>query len=441
LKEERSEGLRLFSNVQNKQPRKGVGRFFMELQIGKTIPIEYEWVVQAYQKVRQGGKASGIDNESWTDFEKQTDRNLYVIWNRLASGSYYPQPLREVEIPKKDGRKRKLGIPTLRDRIAQQVVKEYMEARIDKTFHKNSYGYRPLKSTHQAIEEVRQNCYKQDWVIDMDISSFFDEIDHELMLRAVSHVMEEKWVKMYIERWLKMPVQQSDGSLKQKQGKGTPQGGVISPLLANLYLHFTLDAWLSKHYRSVSFVRYADDIIIHCKSKEEAEEVLKAVKERLAEVKLRIKEEKTAIIYCKDYRRKEKQEKVKFDFLGFSYQPRGRKSKVDGKLFMAFTAEISQTSQKKIKGEIRSAKIWSYTQIEISEIAKHFNPKIRGWINYYGIYSKRSLRNVMMIIERKLMKWISKKYKINGYRKTVKKLKMIKQGNPKLFYHWQIGLC
>jgi len=413
----------------------------MELQIGKTIPIEYEWVVQAYQKVRQGGKASGIDNESWTDFEKQTDRNLYVIWNRLASGSYYPQPLREVEIPKKDGRKRKLGIPTLRDRIAQQVVKEYMEARIDKTFHKNSYGYRPLKSTHQAIEEVRQNCYKQDWVIDMDISSFFDEIDHELMLRAVSHVMEEKWVKMYIERWLKMPVQQSDGSLKQKQGKGTPQGGVISPLLANLYLHFTLDAWLSKHYRSVSFVRYADDIIIHCKSKEEAEEVLKAVKERLAEVKLRIKEEKTSIIYCKDYRRKEKQEKVKFDFLGFSYQPRGRKSKVDGKLFMAFTAEISQTSQKKIKGEIRSAKIWSYTQIEISEIAKHFNPKIRGWINYYGIYSKRSLRNVMMIIERKLMKWISKKYKINGYRKTVKKLKMIKQGNPKLFYHWQIGLC
>jgi len=413
----------------------------MELQIGKTIPIEYEWVVQAYQKVRQGGKASGIDNESWTDFEKQTDRNLYVIWNRLASGSYYPQPLREVEIPKKDGRKRKLGIPTLRDRIAQQVVKEYMEARIDKIFHKNSYGYRPLKSTHQAIEEVRQNCYKQDWVIDMDISSFFDEIDHELMLRAVSHVMEEKWVKMYIERWLKMPVQQSDGSLKQKQGKGTPQGGVISPLLANLYLHFTLDAWLSKHYRLVSFVRYADDIIIHCKSKEEAEEVLKAVKERLAEVKLRIKEEKTSIIYCKDYRRKEKQEKVKFDFLGFSYQPRGRKSKVDGKLFMAFTAEISQTSQKKIKGEIRSAKIWSYTQIEISEIAKHFNPKIRGWINYYGIYSKRSLRNVMMIIERKLMKWISKKYKINGYRKTVKKLKMIKQGNPKLFYHWQIGLC
>lgn len=251
----------------------------MDLQIGKTIPIEYERVVKAYQKVRRGGKASGIDNESRTDFEKRTERNLYVIWNRLASGSYYPQPLREVEIPKQDGKKRKLGIPTLRDRIAQEVVKEYMEERIDKIFHKNSYGYRPLKSAHQAIEQVRKNCYKQDWVIDMDISNFFDEIDHKLMLKAVSHVMEEKWVKMYIERWLQMPVQMSNGTLKQKQGKGTPQGGVISPLLANLYLHFTFDVWLTKHYPAVSFVRYADDIIIHSKSKAEAEEVLRAVKE------------------------------------------------------------------------------------------------------------------------------------------------------------------
>jgi group II intron reverse transcriptase/maturase len=441
LKEERSEGLRLFSNKQNKQPREDGGRFLMELQIGKTIPIEYEWVLKAYQKVRRGGKSSGIDKESWTDFEKQTERNLYVIWNRLASGSYYPQPLREVEIPKKDGKTRKLGIPTLRDRIAQQVVKEYMEERIDKIFHKNSYGYRPLKSAHQAIEQVRQNCYKQDWVIDMDISSFFDEIDHKLMLKAVEHVMEEKWVKMYVERWLQMPVQISDGNLIQKQGKGTPQGGVISPLLANLYLHFTLDMWISKHYPEASFVRYADDIVIHCNSKAESEEVLRALRERLAEVKLQIKEEKTKIIYCKDYRRKQKEENVKFDFLGFSYQPRGRKSKIDGKLFMAFTAEISQSSQKKIREAIRSAKIWKYTQIEISEIANDLNPKIRGWINYYGIYSKRSLRRVMMIIELKLMKWISKKYKIIGYRKTVKKLALIRQVNPKLFYHWQISYC
>ncbi len=231
----------------------------MDLQISKTVPIEYEWVLASYRKVRKGGKASGIDEESWTDFDKKKESNLYVIWNRLTSGSYYPQPLRELEIPKKDGKMRRLGIPTLRDRIAQSVVKEYMEARIDKIFHKNSYGYRPMKSAHQAIEEVRQNCYRQDWVIDMDIKSFFDEIDHELMLKAVSHVMEEKWVRMYVERWLRMPVEKEDGTLIQKQGKGTPQGGVISPLLANLYLHFTLDKWLSKHYPKVSFVRYADD--------------------------------------------------------------------------------------------------------------------------------------------------------------------------------------
>lgn len=410
----------------------------VDLQISKTVPIEYEWVLASYRKVRKGGKASGIDEESWTDFDKKKESNLYVIWNRLTSGSYHPQPLREVEIPKKDGKMRKLGIPTLRDRIAQSVVKEYMEARIDKIFHRNSYGYRPMKSAHQAIEEVRQNCYKQDWVIDMDIKSFFDEIDHELMLKAVSHVMEEKWVEMYVERWLRMPVKKEDGTLIQKQGKGTPQGGVISPLLANLYLHFTLDKWLSKHYPKVSFVRYADDVVIHCSSKAEAEEVLEAVRGRLAEVKLQIKEEKTRIVYCKDYRRKGKHENVKFDFLGFSYQPRGRKSKIDGKKFMAFAAEISRESQKKMLEKIRSERIWKCTQIEIAEIAEHFNPKIRGWINYYGKYSKRMLSKTLMRIDMRLIKWIKKKYKV-GFRKSVEKLAVIKKANPKLFCHWQEG--
>ncbi|BBO18550.1 group II intron reverse transcriptase/maturase [Candidatus Brocadia pituitae] len=222
---------------------------------------------------------------------------------------------------------RKLGIPTLRDRIAQQVVKDYMEKRRDRLFHENSYGYRPLKNAHQAIEQVRQNCYKQDWVIDMDISKFFDEIDHELMIKAVEHVIEEKWVKRYVERWLGMAVQKQDGTLQPRAGKGTPQGGVISPFLANL----TLDVWLSKHYPQVNFVRYADDVVVHGTSKAEAEKVPEAIRQRLAEVKLQIKEEKTRIAYCKDYRRKARHEVVKFEFLGFSYQPRARKSNRDGK--------------------------------------------------------------------------------------------------------------
>ncbi|MEQ8412922.1 MAG: group II intron reverse transcriptase/maturase [Imperialibacter sp.] len=410
----------------------------MNVHVKKTVPIEYIEVAKAYRKVRKGGKAVGIDEESWTDFEKETERNLYVIWNRLASGSYHPQAVREVEIPKKDGSKRKLGIPTLRDRIAQQVIKDYMEKRIDRLFHENSYGYRPLKSAHQAVEQVRQNTFSFDWVIDMDISKFFDEVDHELILKAVSHVMEQKWVLMYVERWLKMPVQKKDGSIEPKQGKGTPQGGVISPLLANLYLHFAIDKWLSKHYPEISFVRYADDVVIHCKTQQEAEQVKASLIKRLSEVKLRVNEGKTHIAYCKDYRRKGNHETVKFEFLGFSYQPRVRKSKRDGNNYMAFTAEISSSNRKKIVQTIRELGVWRDTRLDIRDIAVHLNAKLRGWINYYGLYSKRTLRGSLQKVDTRLLKWLCKKHK-TGTRKAMAKLSMVKRENPELFYHWQLG--
>lgn len=294
----------------------------MNVNVKRTIPIEFNWVVKAYQKVRQGGKASGIDEESWLDFEKDVQEKLYLIWNRMSSGSYFPSAVREAEILKKDGSKRKLGIPTVRDRIAQQVVKDYMEKRIDGLFHENCYGYRPLKSAKQALKQVQLNCYEKDWVVDMDISSkFFDEIDHEIMLKALSHVMPEKWVILYVQRWLETPTQDREGRQVQKNGKGTPQGGVISPLLANLYLHYTLDAWLEKYHPACSFVRYADDVVIHCSTKQEAEMLLCRIKERLHEVKLTIKESKTKIAYCKDYRRKQLYENVQFEFLDFSFKP------------------------------------------------------------------------------------------------------------------------
>lgn len=412
----------------------------MNVHVKKTVPIEFSQVVKAYRKVKKGGKAVGIDNESWAEFDKQTERNLYVIWNRLASGSYHPVAVREVEIPKKDGKVRKLGIPTLKDRIAQQVLKDYMEKRIDHLFHDNSYGYRPLKSAHDAVEQVRQNCFKQDWVIDMDISKFFDGMDHELVLKAIEHVMDEKWVKLYVERWLRMPIQKKDGTLQQKEGKGTPQGGVISPLLANLYLHFSLDMWLSKHFPQVNFVRYADDIIIHCNNKEEAETVLEAVKQRLTEVKLQVNASKTRIAYCKDYKRKEKHETVKFEFLGFSYQPGARIGKFDGLIYTAFTAEISQSNQKRIREIIRENKLWNNTTLDITEIAKSLNMKLRGWINYYSKYSKNKLRRALIKVDSRLIKWMKNKYKINTG-KSIIKLKQIKQVNPNLFYHWQTGYC
>jgi group II intron reverse transcriptase/maturase len=415
----------------------------MNIHARKPIPIEFVWVVAAYQKVRKGGKATGIDEESWTEFDKDPEKNCYVIWNRLASGSYHPQPVREVEIPKKDGKMRKLGIPTLRDRIAQQVVKEFMEEHIDQKFHPHSYGYRPMKSAHDALRQVQQNCLNQSWIIDMDISNFFDEIDHELMLKAVEHIMPEDarwWVMIYVKRWLETPVQQSTGMLRERQGKGTPQGGVISPLLANLYLHYSLDLWLSSRHKQVSFVRYADDMVVHCNSKQEAEQVLDDIRERLTQVKLAIKESKTRIAYCKDYKRKQSHETVKFEFLGYSFQPMLMKSKQkEGGHFTGFGSRISPSNEQKITQQIREDGTLRNTSLQISDIAKVLNPRLRGWINYYSLFSRYSLHRVMVRLENRLLKWLRQKYRL-GYKKAVSKLNMIRKEQPRLFYHWEMRI-
>jgi RNA-directed DNA polymerase len=414
----------------------------MNVHVVKPIPIDFKQVVDAYGKVRSGGKATGIDKESFSDFEKKLQDNLYVIWNRLASGTYFPSAVREVEIPKKDGKTRKLGIPTIRDRIAQEVVRKYMEQRIDHLFHVNSYGYRPLKSARQAIEEVRKNCKTTDWVIDLDISKFFDEISHELMLKAVNHVIEDKWVSMYVKRWLEMKIVNKAGEETGRGGKGTPQGGVISPLLANLYLHFALDKWLEKKDAEINFVRYADDMVIHCRSKEEAHRLLEEIKERLQTVGLRLNEQKTQIVYCKDYRRTEQQSKVQFGFLGFSYQPRRSQSKLDKhKSYTAFTAEISKSNQKKIAEAIRTTVDWRITHVEIEAIAEKLNNRLRGWINYFGLYGKSSLRKTLLLLERRLLKWIKDKYKITSLKGAINKLFSIRKQNQRLFYHWEKGYC
>lgn len=408
----------------------------MDVHVTKTVPIEFYMVVKAYRKVKQGGKAAGIDGESWKDFEKKgVEKQLYVIWNRMASGSYFPQPVREIEIPKKDGKTRKLGIPTIRDRIAQQVVKEYAEQRIDARFHRNSYGYRPMKSSKEAIAQVRANCLKFDWVVDMDISKFFDEISHELMLRAIDAMKLDRWVKMYVQRWLEMKIVKAD-AVYDRGGKGTPQGGVISPLLANLFLHYGLDKWLEKKYPEIRFVRYADDAVVHCRTKEEAEQLLTAIKARMAEIGLRLNETKTKIVYCKDYRRKQEYEQIQFGFLGFSFQPRQIQS--GGNRFMGFVPEISKDNQKKIRENIRETVNWRNTQQKIEQIAAQLNNKLRGWINYFGLYGKRRLRKVMFYLNDKLVDWLAKKHK-QGKMQSVKRLKELRDQQPLLFYHWERG--
>jgi len=406
----------------------------------KTVPITKQMVKEAYRKVKANQGSAGVDKESLEEFQADLLGNLYKLWNRLSSGSYFPKPVREVSIPKANGSKRKLGIPTVSDRIAQQVIKAYLEPRLEAVFDNNSYGYRPLKSAHQAIEAVSENVKQYAWVLDMDIKSFFDEVDHELLLKALDCHVEEKWVKMYIKRWLEVPSQTQDGTLIAKEGKGTPQGGVISPLLSNLYLHYVLDKWLGKRYPQLAFVRYADDVIVHCRNEQEAKEVLEAIRQRLEECKLRLNEQKTKLVYCKDYRRKQKNDYAKkFDFLGFTFRPQSVPVKGAG-MMVFYNYGISQAAQTRIIQGWKKLNFHCQSSLTIQDIASMINPQMRGIIRYYGKYKKWTLDVLIRLFHFRLAKWVLKKYKglKGGYSGAYDWIRTIKASYPTLFYHWTI---
>jgi len=409
-------------------------------ETAKGIPITRSMVWHAYKKVRKNKGSGGVDGKSLKTYEKRLQDNLYKLWNRLTSGSYFPKAVKQKSIPKKDGSKRKLGIPTVEDRIAQQVIKSYLEGRFETEFHESSYGYRPLKSAHQALEQVRKNVWKQDWVIDMDIKGFFDEVSHELLLKALRKHVSEKWVLMYIVRWLESPIETESKEKIYRDGKGTPQGGVISPLLANLFLHYVFDKWLEKTYPNLMFVRYADDIIVHCKTKEEAEQVLESIKSRMTDCQLRLHEEKTKIVYCKNYKKRSESKEVKFDFLGFSFQPRSSASKRGG-MFLGYDCAISESSKKRIISEIRTTKFQRWTNKSIIDIAEFFNAKIRGWINYFGKFRRHKLEVVFRYFERRLSDWARRKYKRfrNSSIKASNWINRLKKEKVKLFAHWDRG--
>ncbi len=305
----------------------------------KSFEIPRQWVYDAWLDVRANKGAAGVDGISISDFEADLKNNLYKIWNRMSSGSYFPPPVMRVTIPKASGGERHLGVPTVADRIAQTVVKRVLEPELERIFHPDSYGYRPGKSAHDALAQTRQRCWQYDWIIDLDVKGFFDNIDHELMMKAVRKHTDSPWMLLYIERWLKVGMMEEGGSV-EKRDKGTPQGGVISPLLANLFLHYAFDVWMKRNHPSIVFERYADDIIVHCQSQREAEELLEAIKERMEAVQLELHPDKTKIVYCKDARRTGDHEHVKFDFLGYTFRPRKIKTR-QGKYSVGFTPAIS----------------------------------------------------------------------------------------------------
>lgn len=410
------------------------------MEVAKPFHISKKLVWEAYLRVKANGGAPGVDGQTIEAFERNLKNNLYRLWNRMSSGTYFPPPVLRVGIPKRDGGTRNLGIPTVADRIAQTVVKLVLEPMVEPHFHEDSYGYRPNKSALQAVGRARERCWKYDWVLDLDIRAFFDSLDHELVMRAVRKYTSERWVILYIERWLKAPVQ-VEGSALEPRMAGTPQGGVISPLLANIFLHLAFDTWMAERFPWVPFERYADDVIAHCRTEHQARALLSHVKERLRRCRLEVHPQKTKIVYCKDAHRKGSGEVEKFDFLGFTFRTRSAKDR-RGNLFASFSPAISRTAAVNITRTMRRQwQIRKRTYTSLDDLAKKFNPIIRGWIQYYGSYYRSALYRVFRPLDYAIIKWVTRKYKRYRRHKTRARrwLEAIARRQPTLFAHWTLG--
>lgn len=409
----------------------------------KTQPITRLQVMDAFKRVKANGGSAGVDNISIEQVDSNKRKYLYPLWNRMASGSYFPKAVRQTIIPKSNGGKRALGIPTIVDRVAQQVIATELECIVDATFSENSFGYRPNKSAHEAVEQCRINCMKYSWVIDIDIKGFFDNIDHELLMKSVQWHTDKNHILLYCKRWLEAPVQKPDGEIIYPQRKGTPQGGVISPILANIFLDVVFDNWIVKHSPEVEFERYADDIVVHCHHIKEALRLLEAIKKRFKDCKLEVNKSKTKIVYCRRNQKRQPPFKVhyqKFDFLGFTFKPRISKDR--GKLIVGFTPAISQKSIARINDELRKLKIHRWTYFLLSKIGELLQSKIRGWLNYYSKFRKSEMRHLFRDLNRRLAKWVRNKYR--RFRRkhwyfAYKYLQGISKKYPYMFVHWNYG--
>lgn len=410
------------------------------MSITKPFIISKHIVMEAFKLVKANQGGAGVDKQSLEEFEHNLKDNLYKIWNRMSSGSYMPPEVKGVEIPKKSGGVRVLGIPTVSDRIAQMVVKLILEPKLEPIFLDDSYGYRPNKSALDAVGITRQRCWKQDWVLEFDIKGLFDNIDHELLMKAVEKHTDIQWIKLYIKRWLTAPMNINGQSIVRT--KGTPQGGVISPLLANLFLHYTFDAWMRRNHPSLLWCRYADDGLVHCASEAQAKYILSQLTSRFEECKLELHPTKTKIVYCKDGARKGEYENTSFDFLGYTYRRRVVKNTKKGTLFINFTPAVSKNAVKAMRTKTRKSNFRNQSNLTLQDIALIYNPVLRGWLQYYGKFYPSALYPVLRHFNQTLVAWARRKYKKLARHKTraVKFIEEISKTQPNLFPHWQRGM-
>src|SRR6266702_3249816 len=403
---------------------------------GKPFDISKWEVWEAWEKVKENQGAPGVDGCSIEDFEKDLKNNLYKVWNRMSSGSYFPPPVRAVEIPKSHGvGTRILGVPTVADRIAQTVAARRLEARAEPAFHPGSYGYRPGRSALDAVDTCRRRCWKTDWVIDLDIQKFFDSVRWDLVVKAVEANTDLPWVVLYVKRWLQAPLQLPDGTL-QKRDRGTPQGSAISPVLANLFLHYAFDLWMAREFPAVTFERYVDDAVVHCGSETQAREVAAAIAERMEQVGLRLHPDKTKIVYCKDGKRRGSYEHTGFTFLGFTFQARTQVTRT-GKRFTGFTPAVSKDALKKMSAQVRSWRLHLRTDLDVEYLARWINPIVRGWMQYYGAFYRTALDPLLRRINAFLVRYLRAKYRrLRPLKKALACWQRITGQQPRLFAHW-----